>query len=191
METYQFIILVALLLGIVGIIAMMERRRRSDLAQYEQLHQSLSLCIGSLQAIHSSNESQTAQVVEAFEKLHQTLSSCLDSLQTIHSSSDTQVGQVVNALSVLQLAVEKGIIASSDSTAKLTGATELAFKQASSRLEIAVQQHQNAVDTTINQTADKISDFTAAKSNELLVEIQNTTKAIKELQGSLEASVKF
>lgn len=65
MDTYALIVLVALFLGVMGIIAMLERRRRTELAQFEQLHQTLASCLGSLQAIHSSGEVRLAQVTEA------------------------------------------------------------------------------------------------------------------------------
>jgi hypothetical protein len=73
METYTLVTLVALFLGVMGVIAMMEHRRRTDLAQYEQLHQTLTACLGSLQAIHSGNETQMAQVAAALSQLHGTI----------------------------------------------------------------------------------------------------------------------
>jgi len=69
MEIYTLVVLVALFLGVMGIILMMERRRRSDLAQREQLQQSLSACLGSLQAIQSSNEAHMAQVASALAQV--------------------------------------------------------------------------------------------------------------------------
>jgi len=97
METYALIVSVALFLGVMGIMAMMERRRRAELAQFEQLHKTLA--------------------------------------------------QVADGLSRLQSAVESG--------------------------------------TKIS------SDVTHANSKELLVEAQRTTKAVKDLQASMEASVNF
>src|SRR5438445_131099 len=97
METYALIVLVALFLGVMGIIAMMERRRRTELAQFEQL--------------------------------------------------DKTLARVADALSQLRSAVETG--------------------------------------TKIS------SDVAQATSKELLGEAQRTTKAVKDLQASMEASVNF
>jgi len=97
METYQIIVLVALFLGVMGIIAMLERRRRTESAQFEQLHKVLD--------------------------------------------------KIGDALSQLRSAVETGTKSS--------------------------------------------SDVTQATSKELLVEAQRTTKAVKDLQASMEASVNF
>ena len=97
MEIYALIVLLALFLGVMGIIAMLERRRRIELAQFEQLHKTLA--------------------------------------------------QVADALSQLRSAVETGTKSS--------------------------------------------SDVTQANSKELLSEAQRTTKAVKDLQASMEASVNF
>ena len=159
MDTYALIVLVALFLGIMGIIAMMERRRRTELAQAEQLHQTLTACVGWLQAIHSGGEAQ--------------------------------MGKVAEALSQLQAAVEAGTKSSSESVATLSNGTLRAVEQAASRLEAAVQQHQKALDTTMIRAADKLSESSAARTKELHSEAQRMTKAVQDLQASLEASAKF
>jgi uncharacterized membrane protein affecting hemolysin expression len=69
METYVLIVLVALFLGVMGIIVIMERRRRTELAQAEQLHQTLTACVGWLQAIHTSDEAQMGKVAESLSQL--------------------------------------------------------------------------------------------------------------------------
>jgi hypothetical protein len=159
METYTLIVLVALFLGVMGIIAMLERRRRTELAQAKQLHEALTACVGWLQAIHSGGEAQ--------------------------------MGKVAEALSQLQAAVESATKSSSESSAKLSSTAVHAVEQAASRLETAVQQHQKALDTTLIRAADRLSESSASRSKELLSEAQNTTKAVQDLQASLEASAKF
>lgn len=177
METYVLIVLVALFLGVMGIIAMMERRRQKELAQTEQLHQIINAGVGWLQAIHSSNEAQ--------------------------------MGKVAEALTQLRASIEMGTKSSSDSAATLSDETIHAVEQAASRLEAAVQQHQKTLDTTLIRAADKFSESSAArtkdmiseaqklmessrsKTQDLLSEAQRTTKAVQDLQASLEASAKF
>ena len=159
MDTYALIVLVALFLGIMGIIAMMERRRRTELAQAEQLHQTLTACVGWLQAIHSGGEAQ--------------------------------MGKVAEALAQLQAAVESAAKNSSESAAKLSSTAVHAVDQAASRLETAVQQHQKTLDTTLIRAADRLSESSASRSKELLSEAQRMTKAVQDLQASLEASAKF
>ncbi len=62
----------------------------------------------------------------------------------------------------------------------------------------AVQEHQKALNTTLvraadklSGSADKLSESSAARTKELLAEAQHTTKAVQDLQASLEASAKF
>lgn len=177
MENYVMIVLAALFLGVVGIIAMMERRRRTELAQAEQLHQTLTACVGWLQAIHSSDEAQ--------------------------------LGKIAEALSQLRNAVEEGAVRSSKSVATLSSETTRAIEQTTVRLGSAVQQHQKALDTTLIQVADRLSESAGArtkdmlsevrkllesskaKTQDLLSEAQRTTKAVENLQASMEASSKF
>ena len=159
METYVLIVLVALFLGVMGIIAMMERRRRTELAQAEQLHQTLTDCVGWLQAIHSGGEAQ--------------------------------MGKVAEALSQLQIAVETGTKSSSESAKALSSEAARAVEKAVVRLESALLQHQKAQDTASQFFAVKLSDVTHAASKELSAEVQRATKAVQDLQASLEASAKF
>ena len=143
----------------MGIIAMMERRRRTDLAQSEQLHQTLTACVGWLQAIHSGSEAQ--------------------------------MGKVAEALSQLRIAIESGTKSSSDSATVISSEATRAVEKAVVRLESALLQHQKAQDTASQFFAVKLSDVTTAASKELSAEVQRATKAIQDLQTSLEASAKF
>lgn len=159
METYTLIVLAALFLGVMGIIAMMDQRRRTDLAHAEQLNQTLTNCMGWLQAIHSSGE--------------------------------VQMGKIAETLAQLRTAIETGTKSSSESAATISSETIRIVEQAASRLETAVQQHQKALDTNMIRAADKISESSAARTNDLLSEAQRMTKAVQNLQASMEASAKF
>ena len=71
METYALIVLVALFLGVMGIIAMLERRRRTELAQFEQLHQRLAEVIDALSQLNTAVEAGTkssSDVTQAVSK---------------------------------------------------------------------------------------------------------------------------
>ncbi len=149
----------ALLLGVMGIIAMMEWRRRTELVQADQLHQALTSCVGWLQAIHSSGEAQ--------------------------------MGKVAEALSQLRTTVETGIKINSESSASLSSQSLRSVEQAVARLETAIQHHHRANDETMIRAADKLSEASAARANELLSEAKHITKCIRDLQASLEASTKF
>jgi hypothetical protein len=159
MDTYVLIVLVALFLGVMGIIAMMERRRRTELAQAEQLHQTLTACVGWLQAIHSGGESQ--------------------------------MGKVAEALSQLQIAVETGTKSSSESAKALSSEAARTVEKAIVRLESALLQHQKAQDAASQSVAAKLSEVTQSTSKEVLAETKRMTKAVQDLQASLEASAKF
>ncbi len=151
MQTYEFIVLIALFLGIIAIIVMMELRRRKELAQFAQLHKTLVACQASLQAIHSSSG-----------ELHEPLTACLTSLQAIHAENEAQ-----------------------------TAALAQAFETAVVRFESALLQHQKAQEAASQSTATEIAEVMQSTSKQLLAEAQQTTIAIKTLQDSVEASVKF
>src|SRR6266496_2399663 len=70
METYTNIGLLALFLALIGILAMLEHRRRTALEHYLELQNALSACLVSLQAILSSRETQAAQVAAALSQIH-------------------------------------------------------------------------------------------------------------------------
>jgi len=61
METYTLIVLVALFLGVMGIVAMLEHRRRKDLAQFEQLQQKLTQIADALSQLRATVEEGTAE----------------------------------------------------------------------------------------------------------------------------------
>jgi len=62
METYTLVVLVALFVGVTGIIVVLERWRRTELTRFEQLQKTLA-------AIHSSNEMQLVGLTEAVSQL--------------------------------------------------------------------------------------------------------------------------
>jgi len=64
MENYMLIVLVALFVGVVGIVIVLERWRRAALMEADKIRETLAACLESLQTIHSSGESQMSQVVE-------------------------------------------------------------------------------------------------------------------------------
>ena len=59
METYTLVVLVALFLGVMGIIAMLERRRWTELAQFEQIQQKLTLVTDALSQLRTAVEAGT------------------------------------------------------------------------------------------------------------------------------------
>ena len=69
MDPCSLTVQVALFLGVMGIIVMMERRWRTQLVQFEKFHQTLSACLVSLQAIHASTETGMSKVAEALAQL--------------------------------------------------------------------------------------------------------------------------
>lgn len=108
MDTYVLIVLVALFLGVMGVIAMMERRRRTELAQAEQLHQTLTACVGWLQAIHSSDETQMGKVAEALSQLRAAVEKGTEkSSESAASLSSETIRAVEQAALRLETAVQQ------------------------------------------------------------------------------------
>ena len=69
MDPCSLTVQVALFLGVMGIIAMMEQRRRTELAQFAKFDQTLSACLGTLQTTRANNEAQLAKLGEALSQL--------------------------------------------------------------------------------------------------------------------------
>ncbi len=131
METYTLIVLVALFLGVMGIIAMMERRRRTELAQFEQLHQTITTCLGSLQA---SGEAQLAQVAEALSQVRAAIEasakSSAESSATLSSDAARAVEKAAVRLESALLQHQKAQDAASQSVAsKLSDVTQSTSKE--------------------------------------------------------------
>ena len=68
MENYVLIVLVALFLGVMGIIAMLERRRRTELAQFKQLHQTLAVELSQLRAAVETGTKSSSEVTQSSSK---------------------------------------------------------------------------------------------------------------------------
>lgn len=159
MDTNALIVLFALFLGVMGVIAMLEYRRRQDLAQFVQLTQTLSDGLELLQAIHSANAIQFSRVAEALVQVRG--------------------------------AVESGTKSSSDAAEITTVRLESGLVQQQKALSDAVRFSSKEIAERLEWFAGKLSSSTDTNSKQLLTEMQRTTKAIQDLQASLEASVKF
>jgi hypothetical protein len=152
MDTCTLVVLVALFLGVMGIIVMLDRRRRTESGEFEQLQRTLA-------AIHSTNQAQLAQVTEA--------------------------------VSQLRVAVEAGTKSSQEQLTALLSEAARTAERAVVRLESALLRQQEAQDAAIQSAAAKFCGVAESSSKELLAEAQRATKAVKDFQVSMEASVDF
>ena len=69
METYLLIVLVFIFIGLMGVVALLDRRSRTEMAHFDQMRQSLQSCLEVMQAARSGSETQMAQVAEALSSL--------------------------------------------------------------------------------------------------------------------------
>lgn len=69
MEPYTLVALVAVFLGIIGIVAMLEWGRRNEQEHFDHVHQTLAGCLDTLRPVHAGNAAQSAQLVEALNQL--------------------------------------------------------------------------------------------------------------------------
>ncbi len=134
METYALIILMGLFLGVMGIIAMLDQRRRRDLEHFEHLHQTLAACLGSLQAIHSSNEAQLVQMAEALSQVRIAIEtgtkSSSDSAATLSNETAHAVEKAVVRLESTLLQQQKAQDAASHFiTTKFSDVTQSTSKE--------------------------------------------------------------
>lgn len=99
MENYALAILVALFLAVIGVVAILEHRRRKDQANFVQLHQTISECLGSLQAIQSGSEKQSAQMIGAVARLESVLA---QNQMAQEASSQTIIAKLTDATRAIQ-----------------------------------------------------------------------------------------
>jgi len=69
METYTLVALVALFIGMMTVVAMLDRRRRTEQVHFDQLHQTFVSCLDALRKLHTGNEAQSARLAEALNEL--------------------------------------------------------------------------------------------------------------------------
>lgn len=138
METYQLVVSVLLFLGLIGVIALLDHRRRTELAQFKEIQHAL----------------------------------------------ETQASQNAAAVSAIRSAIEQSVKNSSDDSSR-------AIKDAVNRMETIVIQLQKSQDVASQALANSVGNVTTAAAKDLLAEAQKTTKAVRDLQASMEASVKF
>ncbi len=145
MESYQLVVSLFLFLGLMGVIALLDRRRRTELAHFSQIQQSMADCLQALQA---------------------------------HAT------QAANAASVISSAIEASTKIVSEDSGR-------AVKDAAHRMEAAVLQLQKSQEAASQSLATTLANATKTASKDSLDEAQKTTKAVRDLQASLEASVNF
>ena len=173
MDTYLLIVAVALFLGVMGIVAMLDYRRRTDKAQFEQLLQTLSSSHEVLRATQAENNENTQQLKQALAQLQATIEwSTNCSTETIRGSRAEIVTAADKATTTLQTTIAHHQKASE--TALLGANNQLASALSSGFKELLAE-----------------SQRTTKAIEELNSESQRTTKGIKELKASLEESVSF
>ena len=69
METYTLVTLVALFIGVMAVVLLLDRRRRTEQAHFDQLDRTLAGCLDALRNLHTGNETQSAQLVGALNQL--------------------------------------------------------------------------------------------------------------------------
>jgi hypothetical protein len=69
METYTLVALVALFIGLMAILVLQDRRRRTEHAHFDQLQQTLAGCLEALRTLHAGNEVHSARLAEASSQL--------------------------------------------------------------------------------------------------------------------------
>lgn len=152
METYTLVVLVALFLAVASIILMLERRRRSDLAQIQQLQQTLTACLGALQANQSSNEGHMAQLTAAVSQLQ----------VAIQASTATSTESTQRVSADVVRSVEQA-------TAKVSSVSQANSKELVERLEwfakqvlAAVAATQTGIQTEAQRTTKAVESLKAS-----------------------------
>lgn len=125
METYLLVVTFVILVGVMGLVLLAEKRRRVDAERFEQLQQALALCVQTLQAIQTSQETHLNQVRAAVE------------IAAKNQTSDTvrAVGEAAIKLQEAALQIQKAASAGVESqSSKLADTIQAAAKQVSAEM---------------------------------------------------------
>lgn len=129
METYLLIVSVALFLGVMGIVAMLEHRRRTEKARFDQLHQTLAGCLETLRAVQAGNEAQSSQLMEALVQLQATIevtgNNATESRRAaateVARTTEKSVGHLEAVIVQQQKALDATLVRASETTSESSG----------------------------------------------------------------------
>jgi hypothetical protein len=129
METYLLIVSVALFLGVMGIIAMLEQRRKIEQAHFDQVHQTLAGCLEALKAVQAGNEAQSGQLIEALAQLQATIevtgNNATEARQAVAAevvrTTEKSVGHLEAVIVQQQKALDATLVRASETTSESAG----------------------------------------------------------------------
>lgn len=137
MDIYTLIVLIALFVGVMAIIAMMELRRRSELSRFAQLHQRLADLTNALSQLRTAIETGAKNSSDATRTVSQEL--LVESKRTTEAVKDLQASMET---------FETGAKNSSDATRAIS--QELLVE--SKRTTKAVKDLQASMEASVNFT---------------------------------------
>jgi hypothetical protein len=113
METYTLVALVALFVGVMAVVLLLDRRRRTEQAHFDQLDRTLAGCLDALRNLHTGNETQSAQLVGALNQLRAAVetgtNSATESSRTLSKDSVRAIEQAATHLEAAVLAHQKAV----------------------------------------------------------------------------------
>lgn len=107
METYTLVALVALFVGVMAVVLLLDRRRRTDQAHFDQLDRTLAGCLDALRSLHADSETQSAQLVGALNQLRAAVETGTNSAT---ESSRALSKDVVRAIEQAATHLEAGVL---------------------------------------------------------------------------------
>jgi hypothetical protein len=176
MDNYSLIVLFALFLGVMGIIAILEYRRRNDLLRFESIHQTLAACLEALQHFKSKSEEQGIQQITALAQIR-------DAIESAQGLSGHLAHTLEQSVTRLELAIQQ---AQKAHDATLVRTAESLSESASARFKEIVAESRRT-----NQAVHDLSETSTATAKELVAETRRMIQAVNDLKASMEESVKF
>jgi phage-related protein len=181
MDTYLLATNVGILLGVLGLVLLVEKRRRSNLEQFGQVTQLMTETLKALQEIHSSNNAHLSEVKQCIQQAQGELKSSLQDLQI--SSANGNQGLTSSAKEMndaLRNEVRNSIEKLSAALLTSTGVLSKTNHELKSEIVGGLQS-----------LCDSIGKTNRDLSTSVLKEVSGAAKKIDELKASLEESIKF
>lgn len=152
METYLLIVSVALFLGVMGIIGMLENRRRTEKAQFDQTLLALTTCLDVLRGTQAESNAQTVQLKQALAQLQATIewgANC--TTETVRASS-----------AELAAVVEKTAGQIQTSIAHHQKAMDTTFMRAAEQLSVSASARSKELLSETQRTTKAIGELKAS-----------------------------
>jgi uncharacterized protein YlxW (UPF0749 family) len=163
METYLLVANVAVFIGIMCVVLLLDKRRRSDIEQFSQTSQVLNESLAVLQGIHGSSSAKLTELKDAINQLQASIEG----------------------------ASRSGQSASENQNSALRDELHKSLDKISGTVEAAIKAHGKSQVEALGANLDTELEASRESSQELRDELEKIRGRLEALKTSLEESIKF